>query len=88
MEVGRMLVQGVDLWLNNPRRPLEASGTSGMKAAANGVPNCSVLDCWWDEAWEEGDRANGFAIGGRSEFRSVAAQDKADGAELYRVLEN
>lgn len=87
MEVGRMLVQGVDLWLNNPRRPLEASGTSGMKAAANGIPNCSVLDGWWDEAYEEGDRRNGFAIGKRTNFRSVDAQDKADGAELYRVLE-
>lgn len=88
MEVGRMLVQGVDLWLNNPRRPLEASGTSGMKAAANGIPNCSVLDGWWDEAYEDGHRRNGYAIGGRKKFRSVDAQDKTDGAELYRVLED
>ena len=51
MRVGRYLVQGVDVWLNNPRRPLEASGTSGMKAAMNGVVNCSVLDGWWDEGW-------------------------------------
>ena len=62
MRVGRFLVQGVDVWLNNPRRPLEASGTSGMKAAQNGVPNVSVLDGWWDEGYE-GD--NGWAIGGR-----------------------
>ena len=62
MRVGRYLVQGVDAWLNNPRRPLEASGTSGMKAAQNGVPNISVLDGWWDEGYE-GD--NGWAIGGR-----------------------
>ena len=61
MQVGRFLVQGVDVWLNNPRRPLEASGTSGMKAAQNGVPNVSVLDGWWDEGYE-GD--NGWAIGG------------------------
>ena len=62
MRVGRFLVQGVDAWLNNPRRPLEASGTSGMKAAQNGVPNISVLDGWWDEGYA-GD--NGWAIGGR-----------------------
>ena len=62
MRVGRFLVQGVDVWLNNPRRPLEASGTSGMKAAQNGVPNVSVLDGWWDEGYA-GD--NGWAIGGR-----------------------
>ena len=62
MRVARFLVQGVDVWLNNPRRPLEASGTSGMKAAQNGVPNVSVLDGWWDEGYE-GD--NGWAIGAR-----------------------
>ena len=62
VRVARFLVQGVDVWLNNPRRPLEASGTSGMKAAQNGVPNVSVLDGWWDEGYE-GD--NGWAIGDR-----------------------
>jgi len=51
MRVARFMVQGVDVWLNNPRRPLEASGTSGMKASANGVVNLSVLDGWWDEGW-------------------------------------
>ena len=64
MQVARFLVQGVDVWLNNPRRPLEASGTSGMKAAQNGVPNVSVLDGWWDEGYT-GD--NGWAIGGRDD---------------------
>src|SRR5256714_164607 len=62
MRIARFLVQGVDIWLNNPRRPLEASGTSGMKAATNGVVNVSVLDGWWDEGWT-GD--NGWAIGCR-----------------------
>ncbi|MGZ9160319.1 MAG: alpha-glucan family phosphorylase [Candidatus Limnocylindrales bacterium] len=84
MRVGRFLVQGVDTWLNNPRRPLEASGTSGMKAAQNGVPNISVLDGWWDEGYE-GD--NGWAIGGREQDRDEAAQDWSDAQDLYRLLE-
>jgi starch phosphorylase len=84
MRVGRFLVQGVDVWLNNPRRPLEASGTSGMKAAANGVINLSVLDGWWDEGWT-GD--NGWAIGGRESLPDEAAQDWADAMDLYRILE-
>ena len=84
MRVGRFLVQGVDVWLNNPRRPLEASGTSGMKAAQNGVPNVSVLDGWWDEGFE-GD--NGWAIGGRETDPDEAAQDWRDAQDLYRILE-
>jgi starch phosphorylase len=84
MRVGRFLVQGVDVWLNNPRRPLEASGTSGMKAAANGVVNCSVLDGWWDEGWTE---TNGWAIGGREQNPDEGAQDWADAQDLYRLLE-
>jgi starch phosphorylase len=84
MRVGRFLVQGVDVWLNNPRRPLEASGTSGMKAAQNGVPNISVLDGWWDEGYE-GD--NGWAIGGREASTDEAAQDWSDAQDLYRLLE-
>ncbi len=84
MRVGRYLVQGVDAWLNNPRRPLEASGTSGMKAAQNGVPNISVLDGWWDEGYT-GD--NGWAIGGRAQDPDEAAQDWADSQDLYRLLE-
>jgi starch phosphorylase len=84
MREGRFLVQGVDVWLNNPRRPLEASGTSGMKAAANGVVNLSVLDGWWDEGWT-GD--NGWAIGGRDPLADEAAQDWNDAMALYHILE-
>ena len=84
MRVARFLVQGVDVWLNNPRRPLEASGTSGMKAAQNGVPNVSVLDGWWDEGFEED---NGWAIGGRETDPDEAAQDWRDAQDLYRILE-
>jgi glycogen phosphorylase len=85
MRIARFLVQGVDVWLNNPRRPLEASGTSGMKAAMNGVVNVSVLDGWWDEGWT-GD--NGWAIGGRDTVADEAAQDWADAQDLYRILED
>jgi len=84
MRIARFLVQGVDIWLNNPRRPLEASGTSGMKAALNGVVNVSVLDGWWDEGWI-GD--NGWAIGGRDTNLDEGAQDWADAMDLYRILE-
>lgn len=82
--VARFLVQGVDVWLNNPRRPLEASGTSGMKAAANGAINCSVLDGWWDEGW---NGTNGWAIGGRTSDANEAHQDYLDAMDLYRLLE-
>ncbi|HEX7950888.1 MAG TPA: alpha-glucan family phosphorylase [Candidatus Limnocylindrales bacterium] len=85
MRVARFLVQGVDVWLNNPRRPLEASGTSGMKAARNGIVNVSVLDGWWDEGWT-GD--NGWAIGSRDTIPDEAAQDWADAMDLYRILED
>lgn len=85
MEVGRVLVAGADVWLNNPRRPLEASGTSGMKAAANGVVNVSILDGWWDEACLDG--VNGFAIGGRKVPGEIKKQDAQDARELYKVLE-
>ncbi len=84
IRVARFLVQGVDAWLNNPRRPLEASGTSGMKAAQNGVPNISVLDGWWDEGYE---RDNGWAIGGRDPVGDESAQDWSDAQDLYRDLE-
>lgn len=84
MRVGRFLVDGVDVWLNNPRRPLEASGTSGMKAAANGAPNLSILDGWWDEGY---DGKNGWAIGGRDQNPDEGAQDRADANSLYDALE-
>jgi starch phosphorylase len=84
LRVARFMVQGVDVWLNNPRRPLEASGTSGMKAASNGVVNLSVLDGWWDEGYT-GD--NGWAIGGRETNPDEGAQDYADAQDLYRLLE-
>jgi len=85
IRIARYLVAGVDVWLNNPRRPLEASGTSGMKAAANGVVNVSVLDGWWDEGFT-GD--NGFAIGGREQNADEGAQDWSDAQDLYRILED
>ncbi|ABG03277.1 Alpha-glucan phosphorylase [Rubrobacter xylanophilus DSM 9941] len=82
--VARRLVQGVDVWLNNPRRPLEASGTSGQKAALNGVPNLSVLDGWWPEGY---NGRNGWAVGEAREYASEEEQDAADAAALYGVLE-
>jgi glycogen phosphorylase len=84
MEVARVLVQGVDVWLNNPRRPLEACGTSGMKAALNGAINCSVLDGWWDECY---DGRNGWAIGTRDVHDDIEYQDKVDASALYNLLE-
>jgi starch phosphorylase len=83
INVGRFLVQGVDVWLNNPRRPLEASGTSGQKVVLNGGLNCSVLDGWWAEAY---DGLNGFAIGTGRTHTNMDVHDKRDGDDLYRVL--
>lgn len=85
MNVARHLVQGVDVWLNNPRRPLEASGTSGQKAVLNGVLNLSTLDGWWAEAY---DGTNGFAFGGGRIHVKTEIQDRHDAADLYRVLEH
>ena len=83
INVGRHLVQGVDVWLNNPRRPLEASGTSGQKVVLNGGLNLSVLDGWWAEAY---DGLNGFAIGGGRTHSNFDIHDTRDGEDLYRVL--
>jgi starch phosphorylase len=85
MNVARYLVQGVDVWLNTPRRPMEASGTSGMKAALNGVLNCSVLDGWWREAY---NGRNGWAIGEDKDIEASDAQDQVDALSLYSTLEN
>ncbi len=84
MNVARHLVQGVDVWLNNPRRPLEASGTSGQKASLNGAPNFSVLDGWWPEAY---NGKNGWTIGEEREYASQEEQDAEDSESLYRTLE-
>ena len=83
INVGRHLVQGVDVWLNNPRRPLEASGTSGQKVILNGGLNLSVLDGWWAEAY---DGLNGFAIGKGRTHSNMDVHDSRDGEDLYRVL--
>jgi starch phosphorylase len=85
INVCRHLIQGVDVWLNNPRRPLEASGTSGQKVVLNGGLNLSVLDGWWAEAY---DGTNGFAIGKGTSHVSDEVNDRRDGADLYRVLED
>lgn len=85
MNLARYLVQGVDIWLNTPRRPYEASGTSGMKAAINGALNFSILDGWWREAY---NGKNGWAIGEEKEYESAEAQDAADAESLYRTLEH
>ncbi len=84
MNVARHLVEGVDIWLNNPRRPLEASGTSGQKAAANGVLNLSVLDGWWPEGF---NGKNGWAIGDERAYKDEEEQDEADAESLYHLLE-
>ncbi|HLK15174.1 MAG TPA: alpha-glucan family phosphorylase, partial [Fimbriimonadaceae bacterium] len=84
IEVARHLVQGVDVWLNNPRRPMEASGTSGMKVVPNGGLNCSVLDGWWDEGY---DPSFGFAIGEPIEMTDAGHQDWLDSRSLYAIIE-
>ena len=82
--MSRYLISGVDVWLNNPRRPMEASGTSGQKASVNGVINFSVLDGWWAEGYTQN---NGWTIGSNQEYDSYEAQDQADSQSLYKTLE-
>ncbi len=85
IEISRYLVSGVDVWLNNPRRPMEASGTSGQKASVNGVVNFSVLDGWWAEGYNQ---KNGWTIGTNAEYPSYEEQDIADSQSMYYTLEN
>ncbi|MDQ2683325.1 MAG: alpha-glucan family phosphorylase [Chloroflexota bacterium] len=85
MGVASLLVSGVDVWLNNPQSPMEASGTSGMKAAANGVPNLSILDGWWIEGWAK-DNSNGWGIEGSA--ATGWEQDHADANAIYDVIEH
>lgn len=85
IEISRYLVSGVDVWLNNPRRPMEASGTSGQKASVNGVINFSVLDGWWAEGYNQ---KNGWTIGTNAEYSSYEEQDRADSESMYYTLEN
>lgn len=85
MTLARNLVQGVDVWLNNPRRPLEASGTSGQKVSINGIPNFSVLDGWWCEGF---NGKNGWAIGDNTSYDNDYFQDNADSESIYQTLEN
>lgn len=82
--MSRYLISGVDVWLNNPRRPMEASGTSGQKASVNGVINFSVLDGWWAEGYTQ---TNGWTIGTNAEYDSYEAQDMADSQSMYHTLE-
>src|SRR5690606_9583112 len=85
MNLARRMVQGVDVWLNNPRRPWEASGTSGMKVLVNGGLNLSELDGWWAEAYEP---SLGWAIGDGKEHGGDAALDAMEAEQLYRLLED
>jgi starch phosphorylase len=90
MEIARFMVQGSDVWMNNPRRPQEASGTSGMKAAANGVLNFSTLDGWWDEAWaaQAGQAIPvGWPIGRGETYANWDLQDQIEAEDIYNVLE-
>jgi starch phosphorylase len=82
--VARTLYQGSDVWLNTPRRPMEACGTSGEKAALNGALNCSILDGWWDEMF---DGENGWAISSAEQYEDVARRDTAEAASLFEILE-
>src|SRR5690606_13950979 len=84
IDLGAALTSGADVWLNNPRRPEEASGTSGQKVPLNGGINLSVLDGWWPEAH---DGTNGWAIGDETSWGDVAAQDEHDANSLYEALE-
>jgi glycogen phosphorylase len=85
LHVAHFLVQGCDVWLNNPRKPLEASGTSGMKASVNGVPHLSIGDGWWAEGYNS---KNGWLIEGQAPPHDHGAVDAADAESLYHLLES
>jgi len=85
LNIAHLMVQGVDVWMNTPRRPNEASGTSGMKAALNGTLNFSVLDGWWCEGY---NGKNGWAIGSDKDYEDPNEQDKVDAESIYQILEN
>ena len=85
IEMSRYLISGVDVWLNTPRRPMEASGTSGEKASVNGVVNFSILDGWWAEGYNQ---KNGWAIGTNQEYDNYEVQDNEDSQSIYNTLEN
>jgi starch phosphorylase len=84
MRIARHLVQGVDIWLNTPRRPREASGTSGMKAGMNGAMNFSIADGWWPEGY---NGRNGWVIGGGQQFDNEEMQDYEDSSSFYEIME-
>src|SRR3712207_9187969 len=84
MAVARFMYHGADVWLNNPRRPQEACGTSGMKAALNGALNCSILDGWWDECF---DGENGWAITSVEDVAAPERRDEIEAASLFALLE-
>ncbi|MBL7076536.1 MAG: alpha-glucan family phosphorylase [Kiritimatiellae bacterium] len=85
IQLARYMVQGVDVWMNTPRRPQEASGTSGMKAAVNGGLHCSILDGWWDEGY---NTDTGWAIGNREDYTNSDYQDEVEAHALYNLIEN
>ncbi len=87
INIGRRLTSGVDVWLNNPRKPLEASGTSGMKVPLNGGINCSILDGWWLEAWKM-NNLSGWALGDGVSYSDENRQDEADADTIYDIVEN
>lgn len=85
MVIGRLMVKGCDIWLNNPIRPMEASGTSGMKASLNGTINCSILDGWWDEGY---NTKNGYSFGSPTIYANLDEQNAIESSELYDLLEH